>query len=263
MKNSKLLLRKLFLTLLGVIVLIMILKLSFEIETITYQSIALISRNIVIIIFSLFIFHELSSLLFRSIGSWIFLLISIIVFIVTIVSVKISIEAYGIDMNKYSVFVFKQILVASTEELLFRFYTFVILFAYFKESWSLRRTVWVSSFLFAIIHLVNMFNPGMVKLSVLVQVIFAFGIGVLFQSILLRTRSLLLVVSLHFAVNMFGSYRSYFEDFRKPMQITEDIYTYSDFFGSLILVGILVFLIMIPLSLKIMPNSIKIEQKIQ
>jgi hypothetical protein len=65
----------------------------------------------------------------------------------------------------------------------------------------------ITSAVFAIMHYINILNEG-TFFSVTNQVFFAFGMGCLFQSLLIRYKSYVLVGTIHGLVNYFGSFHS-------------------------------------------------------
>jgi len=85
-------------------------------------------------------------------------------------------------------------------------------------------------------------NPDVVKISILNQVVFAFGIGVLLQSLLLRFKSLFLIITLHSLLNYFGSYKRILHHQEQAIQ---NDYSFTSFlpslFFTLILNSILIF----------------------
>lgn len=118
------------------------------------------------------------------------------------------------------------------EEILFRIFIF---FSVCKTSFgkTISKTIYTTSILFALAHLTGINSLGPYILN---QLIFAFGIGYLLQSIYLNTSSFILIVTLHGLINYFGSYKSYLQ----PLQnIDNSDFEFYSFFGSLILTIIL------------------------
>lgn len=98
------------------------------------------------------------------------------------------------------------------EELLFRVLLFSGLFyGVFKHKPIKKRYFWSmvwASIGFGLAHLTNLINPENEVIGIVSQVIFAFFIGLLFQGLLIRFRSVILVGALHGLVNYFGAYKS-------------------------------------------------------
>lgn len=138
------------------------------------------------------------------------------------------------------------------EEILFRVFVFYSLLKFFNFK-KLIHPIWLASILFGLAHTSNVLNPEYVSISVLAQIVFAIFIGFFFQSILVYTKSYVLVAVLHAAVNYFGMYESYL--FIREMDKTP--YLISDLLGSIALLGAVFILIFYPLSLLLIRNESK------
>lgn len=166
-----------------------------------------------------------------------------------------QVKMFNISYSGFSLHILKAISVAVWEELFFRYYIFVIFLFYFSDKISLFRIAMLSSMLFAVLHFINLFNPDVFKLSVIIQVVFAFGIGLLLQSIFIRTRSLFIVIALHFTINVMGTRKIYFERISGIVAETQENYSINEFITSLGLTALIVGLIMIPASYALMPRK--------
>jgi membrane protease YdiL (CAAX protease family) len=217
-------------------------------------------RNISFSVILILLFSKqvggLKSALFR--GKIVFLPVILIVFIL-VNSYKQSM-VYNLSFAEYVMYIFKTFSVAFWEELLFRYYLFTIIFYHLSRKMNAYAVVLLTSLIFALIHFLNLFNPNIFKLSIIIQVFFAFGIGVLLQSIFLRTKNLMTAMVIHFAVNIFGTYSRYYEHTSEMKINAVESYTYTEFFESFISVAILVSIIMIPLSMIIMPRQIEFDK---
>ena len=85
------------------------------------------------------------------------------------------------------------------------------------------------------------------------QVVIAFGLGFLFQSLFIRYKSLFLVVIVHGAINFFGTYSAYFKmhEIAEEVGVTQDQFAF-DWGNFLFIVGF-TFLLIIPLGLFFFP----------
>lgn len=96
------------------------------------------------------------------------------------------------------------LIAATAEEIVFRGYIYNL---FKKYRYSFIDSLLISSALFSIIHLVNIFRFEDVW-AVLNQLIFAFSLGMLFGSIYALTKNLLLMCLLHFFMNIPSSVKS-------------------------------------------------------
>lgn len=139
--------------------------------------------------------------------------------IFTIISTTILICSYFFTEGKLSqiyqsengyknlYFLLSCLFVAIFEELLFRVWLFESIYEAYKEKYSLFKIILLSSLLFGISHFVNFFNADYDRLSVINQMIFAFGVGLLLQSIYIRLRSVIPSILIHTIINYFGMYK--------------------------------------------------------
>jgi len=96
---------------------------------------------------------------------------------------------------------------ASAEEVIFRGYMLNLLK---KNGYTLLRSLVISSLIFSLIHIVNIFRYEDVW-AILNQVIFAFALGMLFGSVYALTNNLLLVCIFHFFINIPSAVRRIME----------------------------------------------------
>lgn len=122
------------------------------------------------------------------------------------------------------------------EELLFRVYTFNFVYKT-NKSFGVIKKISITSFIFAIAHSTNFFNPDVYSLSVINQILFAFGIGFLLQTLYMKYNNLILIVTLHGLVNFFGGYKSHV--IKSNMINNENSYNLSDFLTTFIALLIL------------------------
>jgi membrane protease YdiL (CAAX protease family) len=96
------------------------------------------------------------------------------------------------------------------EEFFFR----ILIFSYVCKSFFLYsehkvyKQILFTSFLFSIVHLTNLFNEDIDKLSVLNQIMFAFIIGIILQSIFYRWHNIYLNSIIHGLINYNGMRKS-------------------------------------------------------
>lgn len=97
------------------------------------------------------------------------------------------------------------------EELFNRLLIFGLIYCYLIQSKKHNvyfEAILISSVIFGVLHLNNLFNSDYDKLSVINQAILAIGVGFLLQVILVKTKNIILVVFIHSALNYIGSFRS-------------------------------------------------------
>lgn len=91
------------------------------------------------------------------------------------------------------------------EELLFRGLILGLLIEkYYKSKNGILKSVFISSLIFGLIHLVNNWTQPN-QFNVVNQIYAAFCLGVLLAAVYLRTRSLIMITLFHFGINFFGS----------------------------------------------------------
>ena len=115
-------------------------------------------------------------------------------------------------------------------------------------------SILVTSTLFALAHLTNLFLSSYDTYSVINQTLFAFSIGIFLQVVNIRTNSLVLVMFFHALINYWGSYRS------KLVQIIPETLseqTFNDFSTTFISIILFSLLILLPLSWVIIRNKLE------
>lgn len=153
--------------------------------------------------------------------------------------------------SKHLIYTFFTASTGIFEELLFRATLF---FAILKQvgNKQIWRAVIITSLLFAIAHLPNMFRPEGVNFSVFKQIAIALGVGLLLQSLLIRLRNLLLVVVLHALFNYWGKFSQMYE----PVVSSENpTFSLSDVWGSTMNILIFVLFICLPVSYVILKGG--------
>lgn len=168
---------------------------------------------------------------------------------------SISDQTAEIPIQDHVLYLVSCLSVAVFEEYLFRVYVFDGLSKVY-DSKKLVRVILVTSLLFAVAHGTNALQPGAILYGVIVQIFFAFGIGILFQSLLIRFKNVLLVIVLHTIVNYLGAYKSQLLHIER---ISEQ-YTFEDFLMSLgIFTGFTV-LFILPISYALIIPYIKTKK---
>lgn len=128
---------------------------------------------------------------------------------------KIS-SSFGLnDTTTIVLAIISTFVLAYSEEILCRGYIFNIL----NLKFTVLKSVLISSALFALLHLVN-FRIHIDVFSLVNQIIFAMGLGMLFGSIYALTKNLLMVAVLHFLINIPGEFSEL--DFSKVNEIKVD-----------------------------------------
>jgi len=136
-----------------------------------------------------------------------FFFLSLFLFAVSIFNVNSSLMATGFVVSTYNhaIFILSCLAIGIFEELLFR--VFLYQFTYKFISKNIIFSLLFCSILFGIAHLSNLVFSDYYKISIINQVLFAISIGLLLQSIYIKTKSVVLIVFLHAIINYLGSYK--------------------------------------------------------
>jgi membrane protease YdiL (CAAX protease family) len=208
---------------------------------------------LVLLTLSLLKFHGFFSVLRPSISSIFFLFISLAIIILSYIYLGNKLSSLDVILasNNHGYFLVKCLLTGIFEELLFRIFVFYYLVKLAGDlySKSLIKVIWYSSVIFGLAHVSNFFNSEISKINVLSdinQILIAIFIGMLLQCIYIRLKSILLIITLHFVVNYFGSYRTYLLE--PDFAAIANGYSLSDVFISLIIIIILGTVLVIPTS---------------
>jgi len=145
-----------------------------------------------------------------------------------------------VSENQVLIFLIFCLSVGLFEELLFRVFVFKSIF---RSNNNLMKSTFIASLFFAFAHLGNLFNPDYFVFSVIIQIIFAFGIGFLLQSIFIKFNNLSIPIFIHGMINFFGSYKSRFLVYNNTE--ISDSYELSRFITSLIFVSVLSFIFIV------------------
>jgi len=140
-----------------------------------------------------------------------------------------------ISQLNHVVFFLSCLSVGIFEELFFRKYLYERVVDYYGNTNVFFNMV-VTSCCFGLAHSTNFFNSEIIKVTVITQIVLAFGLGMLFQSVLLRFKNIVLVIALHTLINYLGTYK--FKLLLIPK--TEDVYHIKDFLLSLTFAVIIV-----------------------
>lgn len=105
------------------------------------------------------------------------------------------------DLLRTTIGLIDSMLTGIAEEVLFRgVILYTLLFVWWKSPGGIFNAVFISSLLFSLTHLLNIFvNPLQ---ATLIQVMYALFYGILFSALLLRTNQLWLVILLHGAIDV-------------------------------------------------------------
>jgi len=196
---------------------------------------SLIILTIVLIVkYRSFIQCKFRENIFTFLGSLFLLFIS-----VNDVHKTILVANYAVSTKDHFTFLCNVFATGVFEELLFRVLLFYLILTKYPDKW---KSVLITSFIFSLAHFSNLLNPDVVKISILNQVVFAFGIGVLLQTLLLRFKSLFLIITLHSLLNYFGSYKRILLHQEQAIQNDYSSTTFlPSLFFTLILNSILIF----------------------
>ncbi|MGI9526835.1 MAG: CPBP family intramembrane glutamic endopeptidase [Weeksellaceae bacterium] len=142
------------------------------------------------------------------------------------------------------------------EELFFRiFIFFFVLKILYNRKNKLLYSILLTSFIFGFSHLSNLFNPEFHKISVVNQVLFAISIGLLLQSLYIKTKSLSVIICLHTLINYFGSYKKHL--LFGEIENLESQYTFNDFVTTFISILIFTIIIILPVSYLLIRHELK------
>lgn len=144
-----------------------------------------------------------------------------------IVSNKLAIDSYN-----HFLFLLSCFSVGLFEELFFRIFMFLFMLKIFEgDNRKFLKSITITSLLFGLAHYSNFLDPEYDVLSVLNQSLFAVAIGILLQSIYIRTNSLIFIVTIHSLINYFGTYKSRLFEVKKEYEADYDT---GDFFSTLL-----------------------------
>lgn len=210
-----------------------------------HYSIKIISRIFWIIILIWVYYHIIYNDWINGKYKSIFYIASFLLFYLSIsyVNRQINIWQPELEPFRHYLFLFSCISVGVFEELLFRVIIFNIFLNYFLNK-QLVRSVILTSFLFGFAHLTNFLNPDFEPFSVLIQIFFAFSIGLIFQCIYVKTKSLVFISALHALVNYLGMYKSRLLNIKLS---DNTVYSFNDFFISLATITIITIIVMLPI----------------
>lgn len=219
-----------------------------------YQENVKISYKLILTFFCLlYLAYNKSTLeihLFRSM-KWALILSGIaIIFAHQIVQLGLSTKGIIYSYDKMVRYSSNNIATGIFEELTFRLLLFFTILKYHPHGSNLKIACY-TSFVFGLVHFTSFFNDT-IPLSVIIQMIFAFGIGLLLQAILIRSGNIILVIFLHACINHAGAYASYFSKFPHD---TSSSYTFTHFVSNVILFSLIIILVILPISLILLKEN--------
>ena len=191
--------------------------------------------------------------------------VSVIILFLSVYFVANSISEKSQELifsQKHIFFLSTSLCVGLFEELFFRLLIFLTIFKllYQEKSKRLLYSIFISSLIFALVHFSNMLNPNYVKISVFVQVLSAFFLGLLLQCLFLKFRNIILVIILHGVFNYLGMHKSVL---LPKIDDVETTYTAGDLTSSIISILIISIVIVLPICyLLIVPDLRKKLSKI-
>jgi membrane protease YdiL (CAAX protease family) len=179
-------------------------------------------------------------------------IISIILIYLSLDTLQSEIKT-TINFNTNLLFLMYCLAVAFFEELFFR----VFIFNYLKEiGYKYFKLIIISSLIFGFAHFINFFNDDYQKYSVINQIVFAFGIGVLLQSIYVKFRSITICIMIHALINYYGSYKSRLVNYNNSIESInlESVYSFNDFISTFLSLILILFIIVLPISYLLRKN---------
>ena len=186
--------------------------------------------------------------------TFIFSFLSLFLFVVSIFNVNSSLIATGFVVSTYNhaIFILSCLAIGIFEELLFRVFLYQYTYKFIRK--DIIFSLLFCSILFGIAHLSNLVFSDYYKISIINQVLFAISIGLLLQSIYIKTKSVVLIVFLHAIINYLGSYK---KNILTKVVSTSETYTFEDFLTSFISILLLTFLVIIPISYFLIKKELK------
>ncbi len=189
-----------------------------------------------------------------------FLLVGFLLLYLAITSKTIQLKDSNLELYSYEhlLFLFSCIITGVFEELLFRVFLFNGIIKSklsSKKNEILVKSILWTSLLFGIAHISNLLNPNYHIYSVISQIIIAFGLGLLFQSLYIRFKNISILIILHSIINYFGAFNS--KLLKDGNDLTNDIYTFSEFKETIIIFVFFLIFIVIPLSYLTIKRELK------
>jgi membrane protease YdiL (CAAX protease family) len=106
---------------------------------------------------------------------------------------------YIFDISRHSLFDSGQIIASVFEEILWRGIILTVLLVKYSEL----KSILISSAIFGGIHILNLGNPEQQTFWVLSQVIWAFGLGIMYAYLTIKSNSIWVPIVLHYLINAF------------------------------------------------------------
>lgn len=199
---------------------------------------------IIIVLFIIKFFFKKNKIILYN-RNLIFIPISIFLVILSVNSVNSESLSTSIELNFYRHFLFILLcfLVGVFEELLFRVFIFSFLRKiHSNQNKSVFLSLFFTSIIFGLVHMLNMLNSEIVKISVINQIFLAFSLGFLFQGFYLKFKNIFLIVTLHAMFNYLGMYKRQLFNFK----LEDSVYTFTDFFSTFIFICFFFLIIVYP-----------------
>lgn len=187
-----------------------------------------------------------------------FLIISVILIVISFNYINILIDNSGNVLNSkiHFEFLIYCLTIGVFEELFFRVYIYHYLHNICqKKEKNLIQIILITSLIFGLAHISNIFNPEYIKATVINQILLAFSIGILLQSIYIRTKSIILVIAIHSLIDYFGMFKRYL--LKENSTTISDTYTFDDFITTFISLLIITLIFIIPVSYSLIKRKIK------
>ena len=164
---------------------------------------------------------------------------------------KISIS----NLQHYS-YLFQCFATGFLEEFVFRIHVFSLVCYAYKKNLEVNnfKPVLMTSFLFAIVHFTNLFNDDFDKFSVINQVMFAFVVGVILQSVFYKWNNIFLNVGIHALINYHGMAKSRLFHIQNHAPDVSDLQNFKESFIACVVLGFFIGLPIFYLSVKNRPN---------
>lgn len=152
---------------------------------------------------------------------------------------KSNLYNFEIDIERlfyYTIYVFST---GIFEEVFFRLLIFAFIYKALVNS-NLFIISIVSSLIFSLFHLYNLVFGSTDIANSLFQIVFAFGVGLFFQTLLIKTRRLYHLIIFHALINFNGGLNNFFEIASTKTEISKSGFDYFSFIVLLIYTTIIV-----------------------
>lgn len=166
------------------------------------------------------------------------------------VSNQISTSGEGLTIWDNFTYLAYSLSVGIFEELYFRVLIFsLLLYSFQGKKYVYLKSIIGTSVIFGLAHIINYFTKDYHIYSSIIQILAGIGLGILFQTILLRFKNIILVIVLHGLFDYLGVYKRFLY-FYKNLNVNEvsSNYPFEVFLQSLLTISVLLIVFVLPIS---------------